>query len=103
MAILHGGAMATLQDLPEKYVAHMDRPAPATPANEERSVPPEVYLLQQGGRIDFNALVEEFEARLILQALEVTGGNKKEAALLLSLNRTTLLEKIKKKQLEFIM
>jgi DNA-binding NtrC family response regulator len=100
MAILHGGAMATLQDLPEKYVAHMGRPAPATPASEGHSVPPEVYLLQQGGRIDFNALVEEFEARLILQALEVTGGNKKEAALLLSLNRTTLLEKIKKKQLE---
>jgi transcriptional regulator with GAF, ATPase, and Fis domain len=100
MAILHGGAMATLQDLPEKYVGHMERAALVTPANDERSASPEESLLQQGGRIDFNALVEEYEARLILQALEVTGGNKKEAAMLLSLNRTTLLEKIKKKQLE---
>ncbi len=49
---------------------------------------------------DFNALVSDFEDRLILQALSRTGGNKKEAAALLNLKRTTLLEKIKKKQLD---
>jgi len=52
------------------------------------------------GTTDFNSRVSEFEDRLILQALMQTGGNKKEAAELLNLKRTTLLEKIKKKQLD---
>jgi transcriptional regulator with PAS, ATPase and Fis domain len=50
--------------------------------------------------VDFNTLVEQFENSLIVQALERTGGNKKAAAKLLNLNRTTLVEKIKKKGLE---
>ena len=50
--------------------------------------------------VDFNLLVEEFENSLITQALERTSGNKKAAADLLGLNRTTLVEKIKKKGLE---
>lgn len=50
--------------------------------------------------LDFNRVVEEFENSLILQALERTQGNKKAAARLLNLNRTTLVEKIKKKGLE---
>lgn len=50
--------------------------------------------------VDFNALVEGFENSLIVQALERTNGNKKAAARLLNLNRTTLVEKIKKKGLE---
>jgi len=49
--------------------------------------------------VDFNSLVEKFENSLITQALERTKGNKKAAAELLSLNRTTLVEKIKKKGL----
>jgi len=49
--------------------------------------------------INFNKLVDQFESNLIMQALERTKGNKKAAAELLSLNRTTLVEKIKKKGL----
>jgi DNA-binding NtrC family response regulator len=51
--------------------------------------------------VDFDALVNDFEDRLILQALQLSGGNKKEAARLLRLNRTTLLEKMKKKSLQY--
>lgn len=50
--------------------------------------------------LDFNELVNGFENRLITMALEKTNGNKKAAAKLLKLNRTTLVEKIKKKGLE---
>jgi DNA-binding NtrC family response regulator len=50
--------------------------------------------------LDFNALVEDYEKRLITMALTRTNGNKKAAAQLLRLNRTTLVEKIKKKGLE---
>ena len=50
--------------------------------------------------IDFNDVVNQFETRLISLALSRTNWNKKAAAKLLKLNRTTLVEKIKKKGLE---
>ncbi len=50
--------------------------------------------------VDFNVLIDTYESRLITQALNQTQGNKKAAAKLLGLNRTTLVEKIKKKGLE---
>jgi transcriptional regulator with GAF, ATPase, and Fis domain len=50
--------------------------------------------------LDFNTVVDSFESNLILKALEKTEWNKKAAAELLQLNRTTLVEKIKKKGLE---
>jgi two-component system response regulator PilR (NtrC family) len=52
------------------------------------------------GGVDFNALVDDFETQLIGLALTKTQGNKKAAAKLLRLNRTTLVEKIKKKNLQ---
>ncbi len=48
----------------------------------------------------FRDVVEDFETHLILQALGQTHWNKNRAAQLLGLNRTTLIEKIKKKGLE---
>jgi transcriptional regulator with PAS, ATPase and Fis domain len=48
--------------------------------------------------VDFNKLIDDVENRLISQALERTQGNKKAAAKLLRLNRTTLVEKIKKRE-----
>jgi DNA-binding NtrC family response regulator len=51
------------------------------------------------GGIAFRDLVDRFESDLILQALEQTHWNKNKAAQLLGLNRTTLIEKIKKKGL----
>ncbi|MBN1141273.1 MAG: sigma-54-dependent Fis family transcriptional regulator [Deltaproteobacteria bacterium] len=101
MVVLHGGESITLDLLPEKYGV------PAGGGNgrelEETIVvappPPRAEVLGQGP-IDFNSLVSEFEDRLILQALTRTGGNKKEAAELLNLKRTTLLEKIKKKGID---
>ena len=47
----------------------------------------------------FNEAVNEFENELILQALQRTDGNKNRAATLLNLNRTTLVEKLKRKGL----
>jgi DNA-binding NtrC family response regulator len=49
--------------------------------------------------LDFNQAVNEFENELILQALQKTEGNKNKAASLLNLNRTTLVEKLKRKGL----
>lgn len=47
--------------------------------------------------LDLRDAVEQFENALILQALERTGWNKNQAANILHLNRTTLVEKLKKK------
>jgi DNA-binding NtrC family response regulator len=60
---------------------------------------PEVPPIPEGG-LDFNDVVGRYETDLILQALEQTHWNKNRAAQLLGLNRTTLIEKIKKKGLE---
>jgi len=50
--------------------------------------------------VDFNELINDFERQLIIQAMKFSSGNKKEAARLLNLKRTTLLEKIKKKEIQ---
>jgi DNA-binding NtrC family response regulator len=72
---------------------------------EEPDLPPEllgelgdapaVALPRQG--VDFQALVSAFESDLITQALVSTGWNKNQAAQLLNLKRTTLVEKIRSK------
>ncbi len=49
--------------------------------------------------MDLRAAVEEYENQLILQALRRTGRNKNRAAQLLGLNRTTLVEMLKRKEL----
>lgn len=50
--------------------------------------------------VDFNALIDDYAVKLISTALGQTNGNKKAAAKLLGLNRTTLVEKIRKKGLD---
>ncbi|NRA65587.1 MAG: sigma 54-interacting transcriptional regulator [Pseudobacteriovorax sp.] len=54
-------------------------------------------LLNTG--MNLTAYIENLENKLILQALEKTGNNKNQAAKLLGLNRTTLVERIKKRKL----
>ena len=51
-----------------------------------------------GRGIDFYREMETIEDRIIARALDISRGNKKEAARLLQLNRTTLLEKLKRKR-----
>jgi transcriptional regulator with PAS, ATPase and Fis domain len=50
--------------------------------------------------IDLRIAVESFENNLIRQALERTHWNKNQAARLLGLNRTTLVEMLKRKRIE---
>ena len=55
--------------------------------------------LPEGG-VNLKNAVEEFERGIILEALEKTNWVKNKAAGLLELNRTTLVEKIKKMQIK---
>ncbi|MDX8401003.1 MAG: sigma-54 dependent transcriptional regulator [Mariprofundaceae bacterium] len=56
--------------------------------------------LDKAEAIDLKATVDEFETHLILAALERFDWNRNRAAKFLSMNRTTLVEKIKKKGLQ---
>ena len=86
LVVLRGEGEIGLDDLPMELRGR----APATPSAAPRV--PETGL-------SFHSVVNHFETDLILQALERTHWNKNQAAKLLGLNRTTLLEKIKKKGL----
>jgi DNA-binding NtrC family response regulator len=48
--------------------------------------------------IDFTAVMTQIERDLILGGLEKTGGNKRQAARLLNLSRTTLIDKLQRLQ-----
>lgn len=108
MSILYSGKTLQLEDLPEKF-HDVILPAEDTTEDEQKAASPPPQegmqrspqaLAWENGRIDFNELINDFETQLIVQAMKLTEGNKKEAARLLNLKRTTLLEKIKKKDIE---
>jgi DNA-binding NtrC family response regulator len=100
------------RDAGDSAVMHVSRdddvrpavvPMAAAPVNGTESdrarVPaaPEDFRLPDEG-LDLRKAVEAFEMNLIDQALERTGGNKNQASILLGLNRTTLVEKLRKRQ-----
>lgn len=99
MVTLKENGFITPDDLPERYQPG-SRPLPRSGAPAPAPVTPQTEELPADG-ICLNSAVDAFENRLILQALQRTGGNKKEAASLLNLKRTTLIEKLKKKNLQF--
>lgn len=83
LTVLIGSGQIEIEDLPEHIRA-------------EPTVQPLAPRVPSSG-IDFNTVVGRFESDLIEQALEHTNWNKNRAAGLLGLNRTTLIEKIKKR------
>jgi DNA-binding NtrC family response regulator len=118
MSILFSGKDVRLEDLPEKFTAGFDPtsapvelpPSPVIPEKTEQNEQNEsestvttvTDISWESGQVDFNELINDFERQLIIQAMKITGGNKKEAARLLNLKRTTLLEKMKKKEMQDI-
>ncbi len=87
VVILLDGDFITPQDLPEKF-QNLSRD----------NLPQEIIIPDEG--ISLEEAVNEFEKRLILQALQKTGWIKNKAARLLNLNRTTLIEKIKRQNIQ---
>ncbi|MCM2280362.1 MAG: sigma-54 dependent transcriptional regulator [Bdellovibrionaceae bacterium] len=91
LAILKGSGMIEVRDLPEHYRAKPASGGAGATSLDSIDIP--------AAGMDFNSAVDAYENALILQALEKTGWNRNQAAVLLKLNRTTLVEKIKKKGL----
>jgi transcriptional regulator with GAF, ATPase, and Fis domain len=101
------GNVRELKNLVERMVV-----LKATGTITRRDLPPELKTGARGGEAPAAAVLEisedgicltsavtEFEKALILQSLEKTQWVKNKAAKLLHLNRTTLVEKIKRHQL----
>jgi transcriptional regulator with GAF, ATPase, and Fis domain len=87
LVVLKGSGVISRHDLPPEMQGGT-RPV---------GVPGAIEISEEG--ICLNSAVTEFEKALILQSLEKTKWVKNKAAKLLHLNRTTLVEKIKRHQL----
>ena len=86
MSILANGDQVELEDIPESIKG-----------KGAKIEAVEVTIPKDG--IVFDQAVEEYEKKLILEALNETNWVKTKAAKLLNINRTTLIEKMKKKKL----
>jgi DNA-binding NtrC family response regulator len=87
LVIVKGSGTISFADLPPsvripRETTPMGSPLPELPENGT----------------DLRAMLEAVEDRMIGEALERTGGNKNRAAELLGLNRTTLVEKLRRKR-----
>ncbi|RMF89193.1 MAG: sigma-54-dependent Fis family transcriptional regulator, partial [Nitrospinota bacterium] len=87
IVILKGSGMITPADLPEKLAS-----------TSREALLPDIEIPEEG--IDFGATMEMLEKELLRKALEKAGGVKSKAARFLHMNRTTLVEKVKKLRLE---
>jgi len=84
-------AVALSGDREILYPSDFDLPAPAL--SEGSPLAPEIRVPDEG--LDFESVVTRFELSLLHQALERTGGNKKRAAELLRIKRTTFAAKLR--------
>jgi DNA-binding NtrC family response regulator len=89
LCILHNEPTVDIEALPEKF-KNLGPSRKDSPIESEKN---------NTAPLDFNSMTTDFENRLILHALEKSAWNKKEAAKMLNMKRTTLLEKIKKRNL----
>ncbi len=88
LVILKGGSLVKVADLPTKILKYA---SVIVPPSEEL-----IELPNDG--IDLKKALAQIENSLISQALKRTEGNKNQASKLLNMNRTTLIEKLKKSQ-----
>jgi transcriptional regulator with PAS, ATPase and Fis domain len=89
LSVLCDGNPVTSADLPEKILT----------GHAQTSGSSLGFILPDEG-IDLSEIVSQFEKIIIIQALNKTGWVKNRAAKLLNLNRTTLVEKIKKQGIQ---
>jgi len=89
LVILRGGNTVKISDLPAKFLHH--RP-------DKTLMYKNIIELPEDG-LDLKKTLSDIEDSLIAQALKHTSGNKNQASKLLTMNRTTLIEKMKKKGL----
>ena len=94
MVILRGEGEIEEEDLPERFINQIEPSPPESSQTVNQEVSGQLSFPPEG--LDLKAALVDYEKTLIKQALSHTNGNKNQAAQLLSINRTTLVEKIKR-------
>ena len=113
LSILCDGPTVRPEDLPHKILESVGDLAalPPPPAAEEASgqilAPSGAFRLPDlddmfASQLGLKEFLDSMEDRLLLQALEKAGGVKNQAAEILGIKRTTLIEKLKKKKIIFL-
>ena len=87
-AIEHAVAMSG----PDEEIAESTLPAGVLEGPTEDFLLPPVTIPDEG--LNFTSIVSQLERELIARCLQKTGGNKRRAARLLQLSRTTLIDKL---------
>ena len=87
IVVIKETGMATIDDLPSRMLVALGR-------DDIMETRQKAEFPEEG--IDLNKAVEDFEKGLIDQALKEAAGVKSQAARLLGINRTTLVEKLKR-------
>jgi len=93
IVVLKESGMVTEKDLPD----NIKKATVLLSRKRVKGFDYRVYISPEG--VDFNSVVDKFETDLIVNALDMVHGVKKNAAKFLKLNRTTLIEKMKRKGL----
>jgi transcriptional regulator with GAF, ATPase, and Fis domain len=100
MSILCDAEKIAPSDLPQKIIAGTHGPDSELPVHEENASGAfRMPCLQDMGETGLKEFFDLMEERLLLEALEEAQGVKNKAAELLGIKRTTLIEKLKKRQL----
>lgn len=117
LVVINRGGPININQLPKDYITNESfisnnqaefieevsyekkpQPLPEPSINHTSILSGEFLELPKEG-VNLTMLVEELENNYIIKALNRTGNNKNKAARLLGLNRTTLVERIKKRKL----
>ena len=95
LVILKGQGTVDLGDLPHRIFQNYAEGRPQGSGAMSEWEFPRMVLPNSG--LDLKAIVNAFENHLVDQALARTNGNKNRASELLKMNRTTLVEKLRKR------
>ncbi|MHB1661518.1 MAG: sigma-54 interaction domain-containing protein [bacterium] len=94
LVVLNESGLITAKDIPQKYFkdntgAIIEKPVKKNASND-------FEFSDKDFRIDLKKEMEKTEMNIINSAMNVSGGVKEKAAKMLGLNRTTLIEKLKR-------
>lgn len=114
MVVIRGGGTINIEHLPKEILNRTDieqnkavsmpqkaeiKAIPIQPKTVGQVMYPESFGGLPEGGMNLTSFIESLENKLILDALERTKNNKNQAAKLLGMNRTTLVERIKKRNI----
>jgi sigma-54 dependent transcriptional regulator, flagellar regulatory protein len=100
VSILCEGEAILPEDLPDKIwkdVQKRDKPLRHV-VQEPSFTWPTIAILNEKG-VNLKDFLDQIEERLLLEALDMAGGVKNQAAEILGIKRTTLIEKLKKRSI----